>query len=108
MNDDQSRIVERFFRPVKSARVRPGPGSAQASCRMRGEGLIADLINHVFDGADEMKFRLEDRREFMATVVGKDPQTDSRFAKDRCAATHSVYKRHRRCAWSAIIVIAVG
>ncbi|HVT40619.1 MAG TPA: trypsin-like peptidase domain-containing protein [Gemmatimonadaceae bacterium] len=32
--------------------------------------------NHVVDGADRVKVILTDRREFKATVVGRDPQTD--------------------------------
>ena len=32
--------------------------------------------NHVVDGADRVKVILTDRREFRATVVGRDPQTD--------------------------------
>jgi serine protease Do len=32
--------------------------------------------NHVVDGADELKVRLQDGREFEAKVVGTDPQTD--------------------------------
>jgi serine protease Do len=32
--------------------------------------------NHVVDGADDLKVRLQDGREFEAKVVGTDPQTD--------------------------------
>jgi serine protease Do len=32
--------------------------------------------NHVVEGADRVKVILTDRREFKATVVGRDPQTD--------------------------------
>lgn len=32
--------------------------------------------NHVVDGADEVKVTLQDKREYNAKVVGKDPKTD--------------------------------
>ncbi|HLS28911.1 MAG TPA: DegQ family serine endoprotease [Opitutales bacterium] len=32
--------------------------------------------NHVVDGADEIKVKLDDDREFIAELVGTDPQTD--------------------------------
>jgi len=47
-----------------------------------GSGVIIDqdgivlTNNHVIDGADEIKVILNDKREFKAKVVGKDPRTD--------------------------------
>ena len=47
-----------------------------------GTGFIIDakgLIltnNHVVDGADEIKVRLSDERDFTAQIVGRDPKTD--------------------------------
>jgi len=37
--------------------------------------------NHVVEGADEIKVRLADKREFGAKVIGKDPKTDIALIK---------------------------
>jgi serine protease Do len=37
--------------------------------------------NHVVEGADRVKVILTDRREFKATVIGRDPQTDVAILK---------------------------
>jgi serine protease Do len=37
--------------------------------------------NHVVEGADEIKVKLTDGREFMAKVVGRDPKTDLALIK---------------------------
>ncbi len=50
--------------------------------RALGSGVIIDpdgvivTNNHVIDGADEITVVLSDRREYPATVVGRDPKTD--------------------------------
>lgn len=50
--------------------------------RSLGSGVIIDpdgvivTNNHVIDGADEITVILSDRREYPATVVGRDPKTD--------------------------------
>ena len=48
-----------------------------------GSGVIVDAAkgyiitnNHVIDGADSIKVRLVDDREFDAKLIGKDPETD--------------------------------
>ena len=48
-----------------------------------GSGVIVDAANgyiitnnHVIDGADEIMITLTDRRQFPATLVGTDPETD--------------------------------
>jgi serine protease Do len=52
-----------------------------------GTGFIIDpqgyivTNNHVVDGADKIKVVLQDEREFEATVVGRDPQTDLALIK---------------------------
>jgi serine protease Do len=50
--------------------------------RSGGSGVIVDkegyilTNNHVVEGADKVKIRLNDGREFTATVKGQDPRTD--------------------------------
>jgi len=50
--------------------------------RSAGSGVIVDpegyilTNNHVIEGADKIKVRLNDGREFVATVKGQDPRTD--------------------------------
>ena len=50
--------------------------------RSGGSGVIVDkegyilTNNHVIEGADKVKIRLNDGREFTATVKGQDPRTD--------------------------------
>lgn len=50
--------------------------------RSGGSGVIVDqegyilTNNHVIEGADKIKVRLADGREFVATVKGQDPRTD--------------------------------
>jgi Do/DeqQ family serine protease len=50
--------------------------------RSGGSGVIVDkegyilTNNHVIEGADKVKIRLNDGREFIATVKGKDQRTD--------------------------------
>jgi serine protease Do len=52
-----------------------------------GSGFIIDkdgyiiTNNHVVDGADDIKVRLADGREFKAKVVGRDPKTDIALIK---------------------------
>src|SRR3972149_1449690 len=63
-----------------------GQGQGQGQGRSRqmglGSGVIVDANgiiltnNHVVDGADDIKIKLMDGREFTARVKGRDPQTD--------------------------------
>lgn len=74
LTDDQMEMFERFF--GQSPRNRgPRAGLGSGVVVDASEGLIL-TNNHVVDGADEIQITLEDRREFMADVVGTDPQTD--------------------------------
>lgn len=60
----------------------PGQGRPDRPQQGIGSGFIVEadgtiLTNaHVVEGADEVLVRMRDRREFPATVVGMDPETD--------------------------------
>lgn len=87
MPDDQD--MPEFFRRFFGPGGVPLPGGPQSpdgnegpQSQSIGTGfMISDdgylLTNHhVVDGADEVKVKLSDRREFKAKVVGSDPQSD--------------------------------
>ena len=72
-NDDQDDLLRRFF----------GEGRRQPRSRpSSGSGFIIDQAghimtnNHVIRDASEITVTLNDDREFKATVVGTDPETD--------------------------------
>ena len=66
-----------------------GEGSPSGDFRQKslGSGFVLDkegyivTNNHVVDGADEIKVKLADGKEFDATVVGRDPKTDLALIK---------------------------
>ncbi|MGB6317885.1 MAG: trypsin-like peptidase domain-containing protein, partial [Litorimonas sp.] len=74
MDDERLEMFERFFGQTPRQRG-PRAGLGSGVIVNASEGLIL-TNNHVIDGADEIEVRLEDRREFIAEVVGADPQTD--------------------------------
>lgn len=86
--DDQDipEIFRRFFGPGMPFPGQPGPGMRPPGVSM-GSGFIisADgyvLTNHhVVDGADSVKVKLSDGREFTAKVVGSDAQSDVALLK---------------------------
>ncbi len=82
--EDMPEFFRRFFGPGG-----PGPGGPQSpdgdegpQNQSIGTGFLISedgylLTNHhVVDGADEVKVKLSDRREFKAKVIGSDPQSD--------------------------------
>ena len=77
-------FFQRFFGPqFQQPRVQP----RQFKQRAAGSGfIIADngLIltnNHVVEDADTIKVKLADEREFTATIIGTDPQSDVALIK---------------------------
>jgi len=70
---------EDFFRGFGSP---PREEERMYKQRSGGSGVIVDkegyilTNNHVIEGADKVKVRLNDGREFTATVKGQDPKTD--------------------------------
>jgi len=87
MGEDE--IPEFFRRMLPPGFQMPGPGDRGRGPRgvSAGSGFIisADgyvLTNHhVIDGADEVKVKLPDRREFTAKVIGSDQQYDVALLK---------------------------
>ena len=88
-DDAMPEFFRRFFGPdVMPGMPRGGPqdpGSGGGVAMGTGFIISADgyvLTNqHVVDGADEVKVRLSDRREFIAQVVGTDAQSDVALLK---------------------------
>jgi serine protease Do len=72
---------EEFFRGSASSPREEGK-DYQYKQRSGGSGVIVDkegyilTNNHVIEGADKVKVRLNDGREFTATVKGQDSRTD--------------------------------
>lgn len=62
-------------------------GGQQFKSSALGSGFIIDMNgyivtnNHVIDGAEEIIVKLQDEREFKATIVGTDPLTDLALLK---------------------------
>jgi serine protease Do len=77
-NDPFGDFFENYFGAVPDRELKQ---------RSLGTGFIIDkngLIitnNHVVERADEIKVSLTDRREFKATVIGRDPKTDLALIK---------------------------
>jgi serine protease Do len=77
-------FFQRFFgkqfqhpKPDKSPFKQRGAGSGFIISR---DGLIL-TNNHVVEDADSIRVRLADKREFTATVIGTDPQSDVALIK---------------------------
>ncbi len=76
--DDMPEIFRQFFeRRQAPQRNNKGMGSGFF---ISSDGYIL-TNNHVVDGATEITVRLSDRREFEATIVGVDPQSDLALLK---------------------------
>src|SRR5690606_31123645 len=84
---DIPEIFRRFFGPDGF----PFPGQPGQGPRPRGESMGSGFIissdgyvltnHHVVDGANEVKVKLSDGREFTAEVVGSDEQSDVALLK---------------------------
>lgn len=84
MQEDE--IPEFFRRMLPPGIQMPEPGQGRRGVSMGSGFIISEdgyvLTNHhVIDGADEVKVRLPDRREFTAKVVGSDQQYDVALLK---------------------------
>ncbi|MEJ7746498.1 MAG: Do family serine endopeptidase [Luteimonas sp.] len=88
--EDMPEIFRRFFGPDGMPGM-PGPGGPGGPGGSRGVSMGSGFIisadgyvltnHHVVDGADEVKVKLSDRREFTAKVVGSDQQSDVALLK---------------------------
>lgn len=78
-------FLQEFFRGPQSPFG--GDPRSQQPTRSMGSGFIVSkdgyvlTNNHVVEGADEVIVRLNDRREFQATIVGTDPSSDMAVLK---------------------------
>lgn len=78
-------FFEQFFGP--QFRQQQQPRQQEYTQRGQGSGFIINkkgfilTNNHVVEGADSIKVTLSDKREFTATVVGTDPQSDVALIK---------------------------
>lgn len=90
--DPRSReFFERFFGEAFPGFPRSDEGGGEQEQRSRPSGVGSGFIlsqdgyimtnAHVVDGADEVTVKLADKREFKATVVGKDKHTDVAVVK---------------------------
>jgi serine protease Do len=86
-DDEMPEFFRRFFGQDLPPGMRPGVPQAPGGGTSMGTGFIISgdgyvLTNrHVVDGADQVKVRLSDRREFNARVVGSDEQSDVALLK---------------------------
>ncbi len=78
---DMDDFLRRFFGDQFEGRL-PKHNSPMPRHEGIGSGVIVTqdgyilTNNHVVDGADEVKVALQDGREFIAKVIGRDPKTD--------------------------------
>ncbi len=117
MPDDEEipEFFRRFFGP--GGMPMPGmPGQQDARPRgvSQGTGFIISsdgyvLTNyHVIDGADTVRIRLGDRREFTAKVVGSDEQSDVALLKIAASNLPSLRIGDSKALKSGQWVVAIG
>ncbi|MEX1827667.1 Do family serine endopeptidase [Luteibacter sp. CQ10] len=109
-DQDQDELLRRFF----GMPGMPGMPMQPREQTSLGSGFIisADgyiLTNdHVVDGADEVKVRLQDRRSFTAKVVGEDPQYDIALLKVDASALPTVTIGDSRSVKRGQWALAIG
>ncbi|MGH7570250.1 MAG: Do family serine endopeptidase [Gemmatimonadota bacterium] len=82
---------EDFFE-FREPEIQPGPRyrpSGGSGVVVREDGYIV-TNNHVVEGMEGLKVTLNDRREFDATIVGRDPSTDLAVLKIEASGLHAV------------------
>jgi serine protease Do len=112
-DEDMPEFFRRFFGPGMPMPQPPGGGGRGRGVSM-GTGFLisADgyvLTNHhVVDGADEVKVRLSDRREYTAKVVGSDEQSDVALLKIAATGLPSLRIGDSRSLRPGQWVVAIG
>ena len=107
-------FFRRFFGPGMPMPGTPDAPDARPRGMSQGTGFIisADgylLTNHhVIDGADTVRIRLADRREFTAKVVGSDPQSDVALLKISATGLPSLRIGDSKALKSGQWVVAIG
>ncbi|NLQ18941.1 DegQ family serine endoprotease [Marinomonas sp. M1K-6] len=83
-SEELNEFFKHFFGQQPFGQQAPPPQGQRSSL---GSGFIVShdgyvlTNNHVIDGADVIHVRLNDRREYVATLVGTDPRTDLALLK---------------------------
>lgn len=108
--EDMDPLLRRFFGEQFQSQRR-APAQRQQGV---GSGVVVSddgyilTNNHVVDGADSVKVRLTDGREFSAKVVGKDPKTDLAVLKVKASALPHLELADSDGAEVGDLVLAVG
>jgi len=104
-------LQDPFFRRFFDIPDQPQERESQAT----GSGVIVDAKNgyvitnnHVVDQADTIRVRLSDDREFDATLVGKDPQTDVAVLKIEADKLHALELADSDALQVGDFVVAIG
>ncbi len=116
--DQIPEFFRRFFgpdgMPMPGAPGQPGQPDARPRGVSQGTGFIISgdgyvLTNHhVVDGADTVRIRLADRREFTAKVVGSDEQSDVALLKIAATGLPSLRIGDSKTLKSGQWVVAIG
>ena len=114
---DDAQIPE-FFRRFFGPEGMPMPGSPDGGNRPRGVSQGTGFIisadgyvltnHHVIDGADTVRIRLADRREFTAKVVGSDEQSDVALLKIAASGLPMLRIGDSKALKSGQWVVAIG
>jgi serine protease Do len=109
-DEDMDPLLRRFFgNQFQNQRRMPAPRQQGV-----GSGVVVSedgyilTNNHVVDGADSVKVKLTDGREFNAKVVGKDPKTDLAVLKVKASGLPHLELADSDGAEVGDLVLAVG
>ena len=110
--------IPEFFRRFFGPEGMPMPGMPDGGGRPRGVSQGTGFIisadgyvltnHHVVDGADTVRIRMTDRREFVAKVVGSDEQSDVALLKIDGSGLPTLRIGDSRALKSGQWVVAIG